>query len=182
MKVIATENFFTSFKNCFGIRGKINKIRSWFHYHFTKGYWKLFKTVLQSYPFDYSYLLELEKVKIIEMADYIEKAARYEGYEKDVKYMRIAAKLIDIITEQVNLFHYNGKLEFIPLENNKYEVNTNNLEYVCHVNVNTRNINRFFNKEEPIEYYKIHKHELYIRKARYLYHKIRYYEEEKWWN
>ena len=167
MKIVAAQSFFKSLNRYFGIRRKIDEFRGWFRYHFTKGYWKLFKTVLQSYPFDHSYLLELEKVKIIEMADYIEKAARYEGYEKDVKYMRIAAKLIDIITQQVDLFHYDGELKFIPLEDGNYEINSDDLKYVCHVNVNIRNINRFFDEKESIEYYKERKHEVYIRKARY---------------
>lgn len=188
MKVVAGESFFKSLKDCFGIKGKINSIRCWIEYHFTKGFWKLVKEVFKSYPYDHSYILYLEKAKIIEMADYIEKMARYQGYEKDVKWMRIAAKLIDIITEDgMDLFHYNGKLEYVSFEDEKYgtlyEVkHSPDFEYVCNVNVNTRNIHRFFKEYEPIDYYKEHKHEVYLRKARYLYHKIRLYYEEQWWD
>lgn len=183
MKVEIGLNFFKSLKDCFGIKGKFNELKMWFHYHFRKDFWKIIKTAFSGYPYDHSYILQLEKAKIIEVSNYIESAARYQGYEKDVKWMRIAVKLLDILIDDgMSLFHYNGKLEYIPLENDMYEVNSDNLNYVCDVYVNTRNINRFFKQYEPIDYYKKREHELYLRKARYLYHKIRLYYEEQWWD
>lgn len=183
MKVKVAESFFESLKDCFGIKGWFNRLRGWFHYHFRRDFWKVMKTAFDGYPYDHSYLLQLERSKIVEMANYIEKAARYEGYEKDVKWMRIAVKLLDILIDDgLDLFHYDGEVKYIPLNNGNYEVDTSELKYVCHIYVNTRNINRFYRNYEPIDYYKERQHHLYLRKVRYLYHKIRLYYEEQWWD
>ena len=53
------------------------------------------------------------------------------------------------------------------------------LEYILKCNVNTRNYKRFNISESVM---KLHPHELYIEKARYLYHKIRLYYEQTWWD
>lgn len=182
MKVVVTESFFDSLKECFGIKGLINEIRSWLHYHFRKDFFKILKEVFKSYPYDSSYLLYLEQVKIREMANYIEKSARYEGYEKDVKWMRIADKLIDIITEKTSLFHYDGTIEFVKREDGNYEmVPSADHKYVCDVKVNIRNINRFI-KPDDQKFFLPSPHEIYLRKARHLYHMIRLNYEEHWWD
>lgn len=183
MKVKVAESFFESLKDCFGIKGWFNRVKAWFHYHFKKDFWNVIKTAFEGYPYDSSYLLQLERSKIIEMSNYIEKAARYKGYEKDVKWMRFAVKLLDIlISNGLDLFHYDGEMKFIPLDNGNYEVDTSELKYVCHVYVNTRNISRFVSDNKSAKFYKEHQHELYLKKVRYLYHKIRLYYEEQWWD
>ena len=81
--------------------------------NWNKHFFRLLKTVFTSYPYDYCYLLEIEAAKIREMAEHFKKVNSgekigfaYEGMEKDVWYMELAVKLIDIMVHDENLFHY----------------------------------------------------------------------------
>lgn len=51
-------------------------------------------------PFDYSYLLELEKYKLVEMYKYFESVDAFVGTEQVVRDMRICIRLIDIILDK----------------------------------------------------------------------------------
>lgn len=51
-------------------------------------------------PFDYSYLLELERYKLVEMSDYFESVDAFVGTERVVRDMRICIRLIDIILDK----------------------------------------------------------------------------------
>ena len=182
MKVVVAESFFDSLKECFGIRARFREITAWFRYHFRKDFLRLLKEVFKSYPYDSSYLLYLEQAKIREMANYIERRGFYQGYENDVKWMRIAIKLIDIITENVDLFHYEGNIEFVEREDGNYEmVPSPDHKYICDVKVNTRNIKRFVD-EKSQKFFLNSPHEIYLKKARYLYHMIRLNYEQRWWD
>ena len=64
-------------------------------------------------------------------------------------------------------------------------VPTPDFQYYCDVRVNTRNADRFLNPnltEEQKEYWLEHPHEIYILKAKYLYHKIRNERDGEWWD
>jgi hypothetical protein len=160
----------------------------------TKSFFKLLKTVLLGYPYDSTYLLEIERDKILEMVNHFEKVLSgerfglpYEGMETHIRYMKIAARLIDIIIDDCKLWHYdenifrkvsdNGHIIFVDKNGNPTEDDG----YRCDVNVNTRNIDRFLTKSDDKEYCLKHPHEIYWLKARYLYHKIRFEQELSWW-
>jgi len=160
------------------------EVRAWIRHHCRKGWRDLFKEVLRTRPFDYSYLLELERLKLIEMYTYIESNKRFVSWERPVRDMKICVSLLEILLDKRDLFHFNGKLLFVDCPDNprhKMIKESDDFEYVCDVKVNTRNVSRFATKEEE-KFLLYHKHELYIRKARYLYHKIRTEREYEWWD
>ena len=183
MKVEAKPSFFKSLRNIGSIKYKFHSIRAWFRYHFKKDFLHLFKVVLKSYPWDYGYLYDIEQAKILEMMNYHKKHQRFVGWEQVVRNMQICYNLIDIFTEKKPLFHYTGGLNFIPIEgSDNVEVKSDNLVYHCLVNVNTKNVDRFISHPEEKKWLLKHPHELYIKKAKYLYHKIRLENDGKWWD
>ena len=117
------------------------------------------------------------------MADYIEKHKRFEEWQRTVRDMRICAKLIYILQHDTDLFHFTGQLNFVETEDGSglYEAKgTPDYAYVCDVYVNTRNAYRFGIKKD--DFLCRNAHEIYLVKARYLYHKIRFERELEWWD
>lgn len=184
MKVEVAPTFFESLKNLDSLKNKYYEVRAWFRYHFSKDFFKILKTILKGYPWQESYLYDLEKVKMNEMANYLEKANRFVGTEYVVRDIRLCIKLLDIVDNDTELFHYDGDLKFIPIEGTEnYEViKTSDFKYNCDVYVNTKNIDRFCFNEDDKKFMLESPHELYIRKAKYLYHKIRYERDGQWWD
>lgn len=85
--------------------------------------------------------------------------------------------------EDGDYFHFDGDLTFTPLNDKEgnYKVgHTPDFKYVCDVKVNTKNIDRFEPRKEYQKALLDYPHELYMLKARYLYHKIRYEHELEW--
>jgi len=187
MKVTAAPSFFDSIKNLDSLKNKWYSFCSWVKFHTKKDFWRIIITAFKGYPWQECFLYELERVKIIEMANYLEKNDRFVGVEDVVKDMRLCVKLIDIFNgDETKLFHYTGKMNFNPIEgSDNVEVDTSGLEYHCDVKVNTRNAGRFIplGKNNPsIDYWKEHAHEIYILKAKALYHKIRNEKDAAWWD
>ena len=115
----------------------------------------------------------MEKLKLKDAIDKFLKEGEYE--------------LIDIFTEKKDLFHYTGKVDFVPIEgSDNYELkHSDDFQYHCDVKVNVKNAHRFVpgGKDNPhIEYWKKHAHEIYIAKAKHLYHKIREQYDGRWWD
>ena len=156
-----------------------NDIKFYIKTHFNKHYLKFLKTALSGYAYDSCFLLELEKAKLEEMVADFEYCRdksgwSYEGIEHDIRDMKLAISLLDIILHEEKFFHF----DHITDENGK----PMQPKYVSDVKVNYRNAYRFMSSKE-IEYYEPKQsHELYIQKARYLYHKLRLYREQYWWN
>ena len=192
MKVAATNKFFEDLKNIMhpSLGSKLREAWYWVRMHTKKRFLKVLKATLKSYPYDSSFMLDIEKAKILEMADYLEANDRFVGVEFAVRDLRICAKLIDIFNgDETKLYHHNGDIEFVKSDvkgedgEDTYEMKpTDDFEYVCDVNVNMKNIDRFIINEHEKEYFTKYPHELYKRKARYLYHKIRLEKEELWWD
>ena len=184
MKVQVAPSFFESLKRIGSFSEKLKELKMWFRYHFRKEYRKLLKTTLKSYPFDYSYLYEIEQAKINEMIEYHKKADRFVGVEYVIRDMKIASSLIDIFIGKKNIFHYDGELTYTKNEDGvTYTMGTSpDFKYNCDVKVNTRNIDRFIKDEKAKEFYLKSPHELYMIKAKYLYHKIRYEKDFEWWD
>lgn len=176
----------------FNIKSTWYGIKSWFRYTFNKYHIKLIKEAFTGRPWDEGYLLELEHKKIEEMADYHQRIQRFEGVEYVIRDMKICLSLMDIFMGKKDLFRYDGHLTFVDADEkygtdekgNPYkEIKTTpDFKYVCLVNVNTKNIDRFVKNEHNKSWYLEHPHELYELKARYLYHKIRFEREEEWWD
>lgn len=160
---------------------------SWIYYHFRVDFWRILKTALSGYPWDETYLYELEYAKIQEMMNHHKRTKRFEGWEKVVRDMQICLNLIDIINEKKDLYDYSGDCEFVPVKGNPdlHELK-GNMTYKCLVKVNLKNYKRFFiyrgYSESEGDVIKRHPHELYIRKAKYLYHKIRMERDLEWWD
>lgn len=146
--------------------------------HFIKNVFKLFKIAfsnknkykvvdeaLNGHWFDYGYLYNIELAKLIEMRDAFKEKGISTDNEKYVRQMDLAIKLLKIINEEYNYFHFDWR------------------GYVCDVKVNLKNAKRFVKDEEVMDYYtERYPHELYLLKAQYLYHKLRFYYEQYWWD
>lgn len=182
MKITVANSFFESLKDLNSFKQKYYSVISWLRYHTSKDFFKILKELLKSYPYDNCYLLRIERAKLLEMINYHKKVQGFVGWEKCVRDMKICVSLIGIMIEDEDLFHFNGDLIFNKNENNEYEINhTPDFEYICDVSVNTKNINRFISDNKMQKFYLEHPHELYVKKATYLYHKIRYEREFEWW-
>lgn len=188
MKVTATNKFFEDLKNIMhpSLGSKLREAWYWVRMHTKKRFLRVLKATLASYPYDSSFMLGIEKAKILEMADYLEVNDRFVGVEFAVRDLRICAKLIDIFNgDGTEFFHYDGDIRFVKCEDKEdaYELKpTKDFKYNCDVHVNLRNIDRFIINEHEKEHFTKYPHELYQRKARYLYHKIRLEREELWWD
>lgn len=190
MKVFANPK--TLFERDSWIKRAYYTVRSWFRYTFDKEHMALVKEALNGRPWDQSFLFGLEYKKIKEMMEYHKRARKFEGVEEVIRDMGICLSLIEIFTGERDLFHYTGKLVFVPADE-KYNESTGeeglmeikespDFKYHCDVKVNLKNVSRFVPDEKMQEFYIKSPHELYVLKARYLYHKIRYEKEEYWWD
>ena len=186
MEVKIAPSFFKSVADLSSWKTKFQQVRSWFHYHFNKNFFKLLKVVLKSYPWDEGYLYDIEKAKIEEMRKYHEKQQRFEGVEYVIRDMKICENLIDIFMEKKLVFEYSDRPWFEKNDDGTYRVvsNRDDMGYRCKVHVNTKNMDRFF-PNIPENYKKFllkRPHEIYIAKAKYLYHKIRLERDGAWWD
>ena len=132
-------------------------------------------------PWDYCYLLEIEQRKLKEMAEYFKKSQLTVGWEIQVRDCELCVKLIDIILEKTKAYRS-------WLHNNYGQVKQSIKDMrpiPFSIYVNTRNAKRFihhFHLTNNDLMNQHHKMELYRRKAMYLYHKIRLYKIETWWD
>ena len=189
MKVNAAPSFFESLKRIDSFGSKLREAWYWVRIHTKKRFLRVLKATLESYPFDSSYLLVIEQAKINEIADYMELNQRFEGWEYVVRDLRLCSRLIDILRNETDYFHFDGGFNFVPSdykdENGEscYElVQSPDFKYNCDVRVNLKNIDRFARNEAERRIFERQPHELYLRKARALYHKIRLEREEEWWD
>ena len=158
--------------------------------HFISNLWKVFKFALfnkvkyntideciNGYAFDFGYLYNLELAKLKEMVDYFTKYGISADNDLYIKQMKLAIRLLKIIIEEGG-YHFEHNID-----NNGSEKFTDLNKYVCDVNVNVKNADRFVaNKYERDFYVNRYPHELYLLKARYLYHKLRNDFEQTWWD
>lgn len=157
---------------------------SWFRYHFNKGTVNLIKTILTTYPYDFCFLYRIEKAKLQEMLNYYEKSNIMSDEKKEqvVRTLKLAISLINIINEDgIQLFHYDGKMEFIDEGNGLHRCDTSNLHYHSDVKVNLKNANRYGNDLNQKIFNEM-PHELYVMKAKHLYYKLRLYYTDLWWD
>lgn len=134
-------------------------------------------------PWDWYYLLDLERHKIREMMNYINKTQRFVGWEIVVRDMRTCIKLIDIVLEEdipyKTWLHQNYSYPFKDFEHFK--------ETPFPRYVNVKNADRFLKPKnyliDPNELiYQILITEYRRVKALALYNKIRTYKLFTWWD
>lgn len=134
----------------------------------------LLKAAQKFQPFDYGYLLSIEKVALKRMADYFDKADLAVSDKRSAKEIRLALKLLDIVLDEDSA--YNPGKVVIEGHTLKHVEGDN-----MNVYVNTRNWNRFFSHDcdwsKPIL-----QDDLRNQKAWYLYNKLKYYYQRGWWN
>ena len=135
---------------------------------------------INGFSFDYAYLYDLERAKLVEMRNFFKNEGIAENSDDMVKKIDLAIKLLDIANESTDTFGYKFLDNGTSRSGGLADLDD---EYYCKVNVNLKNANRFFEGNDfMLEYVKKTPHELYIRKAQYLYHKLRYYFEQSWWD
>lgn len=133
-------------------------------------------------PWDWSYLLNLERHKIREMMNYINKTQRFVGWEIVVRDMRTSIKLIDIVLEEdapykswLHQSYGHPIKDFESLEEVKFPkyINIKNRHRFLHKDFLNGSHPNIFNSLLA-EYRKI--------KALALYNKIRTYKLFSWWD
>lgn len=133
-------------------------------------------------PWNWSYLLDLERHKIREMMNYINKTQRFVGWEIVVRDMRTSIKLIDIVLEEdapykswIHQSYGQPVKDFEFLEEAKFPkyINLRNRHRFLHKDFLNGNHPNIFNSLLA-EYRKI--------KALALYNKIRTYKLFSWWD
>lgn len=151
------------------IRRIYNDAKCWFRHCFNKNHWKVVKEAILGYPFDYCYMWQLERAKLVEMQKFFESSDLTVDDSKIAKEISLAIKLLDIILFEDDLYEYNHKTK----------------EYKCLVKVNTNNMHRFSKVEnEEIKKFVIDHmlHKLYITKAKHLYYELMKNKIRTWWN
>lgn len=156
----------------------VKSFRYWCRLCINKRHFHVVKEATKGYPFDYAYLYNLEYAKLKEMLRYHEtsKVPVCDKERLQVKRsLQFAISMMDIFMDDSNL--YESK-HIGPLLDKEGKFNARSMRYNCKVKVNTRNGDRFCSKS----LYSKFPHELYVEKARYLYHQIRYRYECSWWD
>lgn len=134
-------------------------------------------------PWDWYYLLNLERHKIREIMNHINKTRRFVGYQTVIRDMQICIKLIDIVLEEdvpyKSWLHQNyGK----PLKDFEH---LDEIPFSKYINV--KNADRFL---KPVNFVADPNNKIYQallveyrrRKALALYNKIRTYKLFSWWD
>ena len=154
---------------------------------FLSRWFSYFPVLYRAYDFDYSSILDVERHQIKRVSDCIAKYQNHLHWDRDVRNMNLALKLLDIIEEEGEvellpegiehlIFHDDGKVELNP--ESYYKLN----RYV-----NIKNANRFI---KDLSYYKfddpirrdMYKDKLRVEKAWKLYFKLRHYKTREWWD
>ena len=172
-----------------------NFIDRWKRYKLNQEHLALVWEAWKGYPFDNGYLNNLEELKLKEMLVYHKERSIVplcdEQRKEIIFWLGLAVKLIHIINNDTDYFHYEYDTPDEPMfiESNEivngekcYEINPNyKQKYICDVNVNLKNVSRFC-KKDLISFYERHPHELYLLKAKHLYHLIRERYDNYWWD
>lgn len=150
-----------------------DNIKRWFSYY---------NTLRKVYDFDYSSILEVERYQMIRVRDNIAKYQHHTEWSRDVKYINLAIKLLDIIEENGCSDLIGGGFTF----NGDTILRDPNAKWTIPVYVNTKNSHRFWNigkdRFEDPKTGALMKDTLRIEKAWNLYHKVRLHHLREWWS
>lgn len=159
------------------------QIRFYIKYNLSISKLKLVWYAMKSDNFDYCFLLRLEQLKMKEMVDYFKKV-RWIDTSAILRELKWCISLIDIITEEtpITSFDVIPDEEYEKLKEydkaSTWKIFGKNYKTTLLKHVNTKNAHRFTD-EDWIDRYP---DELYKLKAINLYHKIRTYKMETWWD
>ncbi len=159
------------------------QIRFYIKYNLSISKLKLVWYTMKSDNFDYCFLLRLEQLKMKEMVDYFKKV-RWIDTSAILRELKWCISLIDIITEEtpITSFDVIPDEEYEKLKEydkaSTWKIFGKNYKTTLLKHVNTKNAHRFTD-EDWIDRYP---DELYKLKAINLYHKIRTYKMETWWD
>lgn len=139
------------------------RIKQFIDTNFTVARIRLIGRAINDPPYDWTYLLKLERAKLIEMRDYFKMMSNDFNHESDIKWINICINLIDIIAEQP--------------EDHPY-VNVNNMWRFIRPTDYVKGVK----KEDVEHYYKSYPQDLRWVKAEYLYYEIRKRYTARWWD
>lgn len=131
-------------------------------------------------PWDWDYMIAIEKQMLKQMQEYHETARIIEDSPKIARQIKWALKLLDIADGTKSAWHCSGSLY---IDNNGCI--GRNPEYKTWIDtyINTKNYKRFWKLEGKINWNNIHTQDhLRQQKAWYLYNKIRFYYLQTWWD
>ena len=162
-----------------------NKFVCWWNLHFSNSKLALVRTALDSAPWDWTYLLQLEQAKFKEMAIYFEQSKVSSDWEFQVRDCKLCIKLIDIILEQDKPFTQWLEENYGMYKNKSIAIEKTFLAPIS-THVNTRNAARFVENPDTYESdpqtSNLFKVDLRQSKAFYLYQKIRLYKLQNLWD
>lgn len=127
----------------------------------TKPYRSFLKTALRHEPWDWYYMLDMERASLMYMRSYLQKYAHHVNADVDIRRLTICIRLLDIVLES---------------------------EPVGARVVNFRNINRFISSKDSVDFFlsrqseRYARDEYYVKKAFTLYNKIRTEFMFSWWD
>lgn len=157
------------------------RIKTWIELKLNKRHLTLVYKTFTSWPWDGRELLDIEQLKLLEMADYFEKNQFTTDDKRNAERLRLMARLIDIVQERGNFSDmYTYKLKVSKGKGSK--LSPDEYGYYCIVKVNTNNLDRFAKNQNEKALYENYPHELYIRKAHKLYEKLRFQYLLEIWN
>lgn len=129
---------------------------------------KLIKEAMKFCPFDYGFVLSIEKQALIRMYEYFKVSRIAEGNERVEKELNLALKLLDIVLEIDSAYH----CDFKPRSDGFVD---------RHINV--KNWKRFCPKAANLDWNTpILKDYLRREKAWYLYNKLKFERMRSWWD
>lgn len=125
---------------------------------------RLIKEAMKFYPFDYSFVLSLEKQALIRMYEYFKVSRIAEGNEVVEKDLKLALKLLDIVLEIDSVYNSRSK-GFVYRH-----INIKNWKRFCpkavHINLDSLIFKDYLRRE----------------KAWYLYNKLRFERMRTWYD
>lgn len=129
--------------------------------------WKLLQKAYKFKPWDYGFMLDLERACYEQMIPYYEKYGHLVNHEEVARDLKLAIKLIDIITED--------DVAYDMAESSEVD----KWQFYLTKYINTKNSSRFglSKLDQPVLV-----NGLRVKKALYLYHKLRYYKLRTWWD
>ena len=132
----------------------------------------------KDFDWDYTFLLEIERKKIIEMYEYFKKCTRSDKMPIVARDLQLCIGLLDIVLEKDNLLLEFSGMKTIRRDDGMYEMVESPHVIACrNFYINTKNASRFCLFNFPTDDYDIeiiHKEELRRYKAWYLYNKRHY--------
>lgn len=150
-------------------------LRRWFSYC---------KVLFNVYDFDYSSILEVEKYQITRVRDAVIKFQNHLYWERDIRYMNLALKLLDIISGEDDSCEWvSGGFIFGGPNEDGFSAVKDETVWEETKYVNIRNAKRFEDVSEDLYVSSpIYKNSLRQEKAWQLYHKLRVYIMRSWWD